>query len=440
MPLNPERHPLVQLPPDEAALVARVRDLVAGQIGPQADAVAQTDDFAWSTFRLLAREGVVATAFPRAYGGSEASMLARVRIIEELASACSTAASLITGTDLSSRPIVAGGSAALKAELLPRLATGELQSAFALTEPGAGSDVARLACWYDDAPGAEPEAGFRLHGHKKFITRASTADVMVVVARRAGGPEGARGLTAMLVRAGRPGLQISAHIPKLGWMGVPISMLRFDGVAVPRADLLGIEGRGMALAQDTLLRARIGHAAMAMGRLRGALQIATQYAAKRKVSGRPISGHQGIQWRLAEMAAALEATRCLVYATALGYDQGHPDVATQASIAKMQATDTGMRCIVDCLQILGGNGYLKAYPMERFFRDAKMNQIGEGTSEVHKNLIARHLVAQADALALHPGLDLDPDLWCGAEDGLPEPWVAGEAEPQAPQARYPTRP
>ena len=414
MPLNPDPHPLVSLPPTEAAMVARVRELVAERIGPQADAVSQTDDFAWDTFRLLAREGVVATAFPREHGGSAFSMLARVRIIEELGSACSTAASLITGTDLSSRPIVAGGSEALKRELLPRLARGELQSALALTEPGAGSDVARLACRYDDAA----DGGFRLHGQKKFITRASTADVMVVVARRSGGPEGARGLSALLVRVPGPGLRVSAHIPKLGWMGVPISLVDFDGVPVRAGELLGTEGQGMALAQDTLLRARIGHAAMAMGRLRGALLIATQYAAQRQVSGRPVSGHQGIQWRVADLAAELESVRCLVYAAALRYDRGDPDAAAHASIAKMKATDSGMRGIVDCLQLMGGNGYLKAWPMERFFRDAKMNQIGEGTSEVHKNLIARHVLAQSAALPQHPGLDLDPDLWCGADDGL----------------------
>jgi alkylation response protein AidB-like acyl-CoA dehydrogenase len=417
MPLDTARHPLVNLPPAEAALVERVRVLVAEQIGPQADAVAREDVFAWDTFRLLAREGVIASAFPRAYGGSEASMLARVRMIEEVGSACSAAASLITGTDLSSRPIVAGGSPALQDALLPRLARGEIQSAFALTEPGAGSDVARLACRFSEAA----DGSVRVSGSKKFITRADTADVLVVVARREGGPDGAKGLSAFVVPRPSPGLRVSRPIPKLGWNGVPACWVDFDQVAVPADHRLGEEGRGMALAQDTLLRARIGHAAIALGRLRGALLIATQYANRRQVFGRAVGGHQGIQWMVAEMAATLESTRCLVYSAAIRYDQGDPEASTYASIAKMQATDQCMRRVVDCMQLLGGNGYLKAFPMERFFRDAKMNQIGEGTSEVHKNLIGRHVLAQADALPLHPGLALEPDLWCGEDPGWDAP-------------------
>ncbi len=420
MPLTAESHPLVNLAPAEQALLQRVRQLVAEQIGPAAAQVAREDVFAWDTFRLLAAEGVIATAFPREWGGSEATMLLRVRLIEELASVCSTAASLVTGTDLSSRPIVAGGSAALKAALLPDLAAGRTQSAFALTEPGAGSDVARLACRYTDAADAA-DGGVLISGRKKFITRASTADMFVALARLDGGPAGAKGLSAFVVPRHAPGVTVSAHIPKLGWNGVPISMVDFDQVPVPASHRLGEPGRGMALAQDTLLRARIGHAAMALGRMRGALQIATQYANRRQVFGQPVAGHQGIQWMVAGMAATLEATRCLVYSTALRYDAAGAhaaklaEVAPHASIAKLQATDACMKLVVDCLQLLGGNGYLKAFPMERMLRDAKMNQIGEGTSEIHKGLIGRHVLAQAAAMAQHPCLDFEPDLFCSED-------------------------
>lgn len=413
MPLNADAHPLLKLVPEEQALVQRVRQLVADHIGPNAAKVAETDDFAWDTFHLLGREGVIASAFPREYGGTAASMLARVRIIEELGSVCTTAASLITGTDLSSRPIVAGGSAALKDALLPDLAAGRTQSAFALTEPGAGSDVARLACHYTDAP----DGGVLITGQKKFITRASTADVFVAVARRQGGPEGAKGLSAFVVPRHAPGIKVSAMIPKAGWFGVPIAMVDFEQVHVHATHRLGDEGRGMAIAQDTLLRARIGHAAIALGRMRGALQIATQYAGHRQVFGRTVGEHQGIQWMVASLAATLESTRCLVYTTALRYDAGEPDVSAHASIAKMHATDACMKVVVDCLQILGGNGYLKAYPLERFLRDAKMNQIGEGTSEIHKGLIGRHVLQQAAGLPQHPCLDLEPDLFCGGAYG-----------------------
>lgn len=406
MPLAAQRHPLVDLDEHEQALLTRVQQRVADSIGPQANQVGREDVFAWPTFRLLVEEGIVATAFPREYGGSEARMLLRVRIIEEIGRVCSTAASLVTGTDLSSRPIVAGGSEALKREVLPELISGCRQSAFALTERGAGSDVAQLACVA--RPGG---AGWRLSGVKKFITRADVADYFVVVARSTDAVAGAKGLTAFLVDRASPGLSVSPNIPKLGWNGVPIAEVIFDEVEVPASRLLGQEGEGFALAQDTLLRARIGHAAMALGRIGGALQIAAQYAGQRQVFGRSVGEHQGIQWMLAEAAAQLEAARCLVYATAIRYDRGDADAALHASMAKMHVTDLCMKVVVDCLQILGGNGYLKAYPIERFMRDAKLNQIGEGTSEVHKNIIGRQLLKIAAQMERHPSLDFDPDLF-----------------------------
>ncbi len=407
MPLHGHDHPLVQLAPDEAQMLARVRALVAERIGPAAEQVGREDRFAWDSFRLLAAEGVVATAFPRSHGGSAASMLLRVRIIEELAGVCSTAASLVTGTDLSSRPIVAGGKPALQDAVLRDLALGRRQSAFALTEPGAGSDVARLATRY----ARTADGGFVLDGSKKFITRADVADMFVVVARQADGPDGAKGLSAFVVPRDTPGLRVSATVPKLGWYGVPIAMVDFAQARVPAGHLLGEEGQGMALAQDTLLRARIGHAAIALGRATGALQIASQYAGRRQVFGQSVGGHQGIQWMVAGMAAQIEAARCLVYSTALRYDRGDADVAAHASIAKMHTTDLCMRVVVDCLQLLGGNGYLKAYPLERFLRDAKMNQIGEGTSEIHKTLIGRHVLRMAAEMPQHPCLDFEPDLF-----------------------------
>lgn len=409
MPIHANNHPLIQLNPAEAAMLERVQALVADKIGPNANAVGREDVFAWDTFRLLASEGVIGTGFPRAYGGTDATMALRVRIIETLAGVCSTAASLITGTDLSARPIVAGASDALKQDIIPDIISAKRQSAFALTEPSAGSDVARLASTFTGSAAT----GYHISGSKKFITRANTADMFVAVARREDGPPGAKGLSAFVVPRDAAGVHVSDIIPKMGWNGVPICMVTFDNVAVPATHLLGTEGQGMQLAQDTLLRARIGHAAIALGRMTGALQIATQYAAERKVFGQSVSDHQGIQWMIARMAAQIEAARCLVYSTALRYDNKDPDAAVHASIAKMHATDLCMKILIDCMQLLGGNCYLKAFPMERFMRDAKMNQIGEGTSEVHKNLIARYVMRLAAQMPQHPCLDMDPDLFVG---------------------------
>ena len=389
-------HFLLTLDADERALVERLRALCRDCFGPEATEVARTDVFAWDTFRRLAREGIVGTAFPRAFGGSDARQALRIRIIEELGRVCSTSASLITGTDLSSRAIVAGASEALQQALLPGLCSGELQAAFALTEPGAGSDVRGLQTTL-----RRSATGYVVDGRKKFITRAGTADWFVVVGRA---HDEASNFIAVLVPRDAPGLQVSPTVGKLGWFGVPIASLRFEGVEVPSSHRLGAEGEGFSLAQDALLRARIGHAAMALGRAIGAVEIAATYASDRQSFGKPLGAHQGVQWMLADMVTQIEAARALLALTADKYDRGDADVATFASMAKLQSTDLCMKVVTDALQLTGGRGYLQDFPLERFFRDAKLNQIGEGASEVHKTVIGRDLVRRAREAERHPCL------------------------------------
>jgi alkylation response protein AidB-like acyl-CoA dehydrogenase len=392
-------HLLLELAPDEQATVRQVRKLCAEQIGPNAAEVARTDRFAWQTFHLLAHEGVIATAFPKAFGGTDARQVLRIRIIEELGRVCSTAASLITGTDLSARAIVAGASPVLQQELLPRLCRGEIQSAFGLTEAQAGSDVRGLA----SAARREGDA-YVLSGSKKFITRASTADWLVVVARL----QDSKGFVGLLVPRDAPGLTIGPEVGKLGWYGVPIRSLVFDRVRVPLGHRLGEEGDGFSLAQDALLRARIGHAAMALGRAIGAVEIAATYAVDRQLFGKSLGEHQGAQWMLADMATRIEASRALLHVTAQKYDRGEADCAIFASMAKLHATDLCMQVVTDALQLTGGRGYLQDFPLERFFRDAKLNQIGEGASEVHKTVIGRDLVRRSGAAERNPCLREGP--------------------------------
>lgn len=389
-------HFLRALADDEQQLIERLRGLCRSHFGPQAAEVARQDVFAWDTFRLLAREGIVATAFPKAYGGSDARQVLRIRVIEELARVCSTAASIVTGTDLSSRAIVAGASDAIQQQLVPKLCSGELQSAFALTEPGAGSDVRGLQTTLRRSGDA-----YVVNGAKKFITRASTADWFVVVGRA---EEDASSFIAVLMPRGAAGFDVGPEVGKLGWYGVPISSLRFDGVQVPASHRLGAEGEGFSLAQDALLRARIGHAAMALGRAIGAVEIAAAYATDRNTFGKPLGGHQGVQWMLADMLTQVESSRALLTLTAEKYDRGDADVAIFASMAKMQATDLCMKVVTDALQLTGGRGYLQDFPLERFFRDAKLNQIGEGASEVHKTVIGRDLVRRARSAERNPCL------------------------------------
>lgn len=384
----------------EDAFVAQVDALAQAELAPRAAAVSASEDFAWDTFRALCRGGVIATGFPREFGGSDAPMRLRVRIIERVARVCSAAASFVTGTDLSARPIVAGAAPALAAEVLPPLVRGERQSVFALTERGSGSDVANIAC-----RARRTADGWRLDGVKRYISRAPVADWFVVVAR-ADEVAGARGLSAFLVPRDAPGLAVGAVQPKLGWGGVPIAEVFLHDVPVPHTHRLGGDGDGMRIAQDTLVRARIGHAAIALGRAHGAFEMAAQWSARRRTAGARLGDHQGVQWMLADMAHRLEAARCLVRATAERYDRGEPEVSVQASMAKLHATDLGMQVVVDCLQLFGGNGYLREFPLERLMRDAKLNQIGEGASEVHKTLVGRHVVRQAAGWR-HPCLDLD---------------------------------
>jgi len=389
-------HFLLRLEPTERLLLEHVRKLCRSTFGPQAAEVARQDLFAWETFNTLAREGIVATAFPAAYGGVDSRQVLRIRIIEELARVCSTSASIITGTDLSSRAIVSGASPALKLAILPQLCSGELQSAFALSEPGAGSDVRGLTTVM-----RRTEDGYVIQGQKKYITRASTADWFVVVGRAEDHPST---FIAVLMPRDAPGFTISPEVPKLGWFGVPISSLSFDGVHVPVSHRLGDEGEGFSLAQDALLRARIGHAAMALGRAIGAVEIAATYVTDRQAFGKALGDHQGIQWMLADMVTQIEASRALLALTAEKYDRGDSDVAIFASMAKLQATDLCMKVVTDALQLTGGRGYLQDFPLERFFRDAKLNQIGEGASEVHKTVIGRDLVRRARSAERNPCL------------------------------------
>ena len=393
-------HHLQALELEERAWVEKVRGLCRDTLGPRAAEVGRTDVFAWDNFRLLCEHGVVGTAFPREFGGSAARMQLRIRLIEELGRVCSASASLITGTDLSTRAIVCGASEAMKRELLPGLCDGRLQAAFALTEPQAGSDVRGLhttATFDGDS--------YRISGRKKFITRANTADWLIVVARHLeAGATQSDALVALLVPARSAGVHISTPVDKLSWYGVPICDISLQDVQVPLAWRMGQVGDGFELAQDALVRARIGHAAMALGRAIGAIEIAATYGNDRSVFGERLAGKQGVQWMLADLATQVEASRALLCNAAAAYDRGDEDRAMVASMAKLHATDLCMRVVTDALQLTGGRGFLKDFPLERFFRDAKLNQVGEGSSEVHKTVIGRHLVRRAREAERNPCL------------------------------------
>lgn len=393
-------HYLSKLNLEELSLVTRVRELCHAEIGPNAARVGSEDVFAWDTFRLLARHGIIGTAFPREYGGADSRQAVRIRIIEELGRVCSAAASMITGADLSARAIVAGASEEMKAALVPKLSTGDIQAAFGLTEPGAGSDVRSLQTIM-----ARQGDEYIVNGDKKFITRAGTADWLVIVGRS---ENDSSQFIAVLVPSDAPGVTVGPSTGKLGWYGVPIASIHLKDVRVPVQHRLGQEGDGFNLAQDALVRARIGHASMALGRAIGAVEIAAAYASDRDVFGKQLGDHQGVQWMLADMVTQIEAARGLVALAADKYDNQEADSAVYASMAKLHATDLGMKVVTDALQLTGGRGYLEGFPLERFFRDAKLNQIGEGSSEVHKTVIGRDVMRRVATAERNPCLQDGP--------------------------------
>ena len=362
--------------------------------------------FPAQALKELGELGAMGMCVPEEWDGAGMDYMSLVLTLEEIAAGDGATSTIVSVQNSLACGITQKyGTDQQKEEWLKPLARGEKLGCFCLTEPHTGSDAGAITTRAD-----RDGDSFVLNGVKQFITTGKHAHMAIVfaVTDKAAGK---KGISCFLVPTATPGFIVGRTEEKMGQHASDTVQIILENCRVPASALLGKEGEGMALAQDTLLRARIGHAAIALGRAAGALQIAAQYANQRQVFGQPVGAHQGIQWMVAEMAAQIEAARCLVYSTAQRYDAGDADVAIHASIAKLHATDLCMRIVVDCLQLLGGNGYLKAFPLERFLRDAKMNQIGEGTSEIHKTLIGRHVLRRAAALPQHPCLDMEPELW-----------------------------
>lgn len=385
---------------EEQEMLLRTRQLVDTEIGPRAMDVNSKNEFPWENFRLLSESGIIGTAFPREYGGSAARMQLRVRIVEEIARVCSSSSILVIGADTSCRPIISAGSEYLKKTFGQPLARGKIQVAFAVTERGAGSDLAGLSTTV-----RRDGDSYVINGIKRYISRAPDSQLFIVVGRLTE-TRGAGGLCAFLVDRDTPGLTVGPEQEKMGLSGIPTSEVFLNDVRVPANRLLGDEGKGFAIAQDSLIRARIAHAAAALGRSQGALEMAVQYASWRRVGGKLLGEHQGVQWMLADMGIKVETMRCLVRSCAARYDAEDPEIMVHASMAKTYATDACMQVVSDALQLWGGNGYVKEFPLERIFRDSRVNQIAEGPNEVHRTVIGRHMVRNAGQWT-NPSIDLE---------------------------------
>jgi butyryl-CoA dehydrogenase len=369
----------------ELMLQSTARDFAKNEIEPLAAAVDQANVFAMDNFKKLAEVGFTGLAIPPEYDGSGGDVMALALVMVELAKACASTCDIIDAhISLCARPILLYGNEEQKKKYLPPLCRGEKVGAFAVTEAEAGSDIANVK-----TTAVRDGDFYVLNGSKFFITNGPVCDTIVVFA---GIPDLApRGMTAFIVESDMPGFSRSPQYEKVGMKGASNAELIFDNLRVPVANRLGDEGRGMRICLGTLDEGRIGIAAQAVGISQAVLERCAEYAKERKQFGKPIGENQAIQWMLVDMACQVESATLLLYRAAKTMDEGANPVKA-AAMAKLVATEACMDIAVKGIQIFGGYGYMMDSPMQRYFRDAKLTQIYEGTSEVQRMVIARDLL------------------------------------------------
>lgn len=373
-----------QLPTDEARdLISLVREIAQREIAPRAAEEEDAGTFPREVFALLSDSGLLGLPYDAEHGGGEQPYEVYLQVLEELAAARLTVGLGVSVHTLASYALAACGTKEQQAEHLPAMLGGGLLGAYCLSEPSSGSDAASLRTK------AVREGGeWVLNGTKAWITHGGIADFYTVMART--GEDGPRGITAFLVPGDAEGLSAAVPEKKMGLKGSPTAQVHFDGVRVPDARRIGDEGQGFAIALSALDSGRLGIAACAIGVAQAALDTAVAYAAERRQFGKPIVDFQGLRFMLADMATQIEAGRALCLSAARLRDAGLP-FAKQAAMAKLHCTDTAMRVTTDAVQILGGYGYTADFPAERYMREAKVLQIVEGTNQIQRMVIARHL-------------------------------------------------
>ncbi len=377
------------LPEEHEALRSTVREFAEREVAPQAEELDRTKAFPYEIVRKLGELGWMGIPFPEEVGGAGADTLAYALAVEELARVDSSVAiTLCAHTSLGTQPIYLFGSDAQKREWLPRLTAGELLGAFGLTEAEAGSDAGntRTRARLEDG-------GWVIDGSKQFITNAGTSiSGVVAITAVTGERDGEREISNLLVPNGTPGFEPGEPYRKMGWNASDTRPLAFTGCRVPEENLLGERGAGLKQFLEVLDIGRIGVAAMAVGLAQGAFDQALAYAKQRQAFGRPISRFQAIQGKLADMSMEIEAARLLTYKAARLKDGGRPFVLAAAQ-AKLKSGLVALQAVDEAVQIHGGYGYIEEYPVCRFYRDAKILTIGEGTDEIQRLVIARELGA-----------------------------------------------
>jgi butyryl-CoA dehydrogenase len=365
------------------------RKIAEEKIRPYSRELDEKEEFPAEIIKIMAQSDLFALCIPQGYGGMGSGLLSLCIATEEISRIDGGVATSYAASFLGMFPILLHGTEEQKKKYLPDIASGKKLTAFGLTEPEAGSDASAVKTT------AKKEGDhYILNGTKHFITNGGDAEIYTIIAVT-DKTKGPRGVSAFIVEKGTPGFTFGKKEEKLGIRASSTRELVFNDCKIPKENLLGLkEGIGFIATMRTFDQSRPGVAAQAVGIAQGALELAVNYAHKRIQFGKPISSFQGIQWMLADMATKVEASRSLVYSVASMVDRGIKDVGTASASAKMFASDVAMEVTTNAVQIFGGYGYMRDYPVEKFMRDAKITQIYEGTNQIQRNIIALSLIKQ----------------------------------------------
>ncbi|WP_321284591.1 acyl-CoA dehydrogenase family protein [uncultured Vibrio sp.] len=380
-----------ELNEDQRAFSDTAQQFAAERLAPMAAEWDEKQIFPKEVLREAGELGFLSLYTPEEQGGLGLSRLDSSVIFEQLSMGCTSTTAFMTIHNMVSWMIASFASDVVKAQFCPKLVTGERLGSYCLTEPNAGSDAASLT-----TSAMKKGNQYIINGSKTFISGAGDTDVLIVMART--GERGAKGVSAFVVEANAKGINYGRKEPKMGWNSQPTRAVTFENVAVPASHLLGEEGQGFVFAMKGLDGGRINIATCSVGTAQQALNHATQYMQERKQFGKALAQFQALQFKLADMATELVAARQLVRYAASKLDNGDPNATTYCAMAKRFATDVGFQVCDQALQLYGGYGYIKEYPMERYFRDVRVHQILEGTNEIMRLIIARRLLSAESSL------------------------------------------
>jgi alkylation response protein AidB-like acyl-CoA dehydrogenase len=374
---------------DQMMIRDLTRQIAEEKVVPVREELDEKEEFPWEIMNVLAQSDLFGLFIPEEYGGLGKGCLELSIAVEELSRACLGVSTTYAANALGTYPILLYGSEELKKKYLPDIAAGKRLVAFALTEANAGSDAAGIQT------SARPEGSeYVLTGTKQWITNGGEAEIYTVIAMT-DKSKGARGASAFIVEKGTSGFHFGKKEKKMGIRASSTRELIFDSCKIPKDNILGKEGLGLIVAMRTLDNSRTGVGAQGVGVAQGAFEEALKFARQRIQFGHPIITFQAVQHMLADMATEIEAARALVYSIARYIDSGARDVTKESAIAKVYATDMAMRVTTNAVQVMGGSGYMREYPVEKMMRDAKILQIYEGTNQIQRNVIAQALIKEA---------------------------------------------